>query len=258
MNSLGDLAPVLFVGDGEVGDLNEEPLDASEYLRRVRLEANRIPDYFVSTRKSFPPKRAENVVSHSLKIISPSFNSDFKLSQFPAYLPSREWYQTVFLNFHSDRKIAQEYFLSLENCLPVLEEEDSIGGQRSRNLVENPKIWFDYCFEQNSETGEKSLKNPPCLEFLGNLAGNSIYKLAKRHISWLLSKESEIRREFSEAEAVWLYSLLVCLDFPTNDELIFSLRSVFRNFSSRMREIFEMTKNISRKDEKFFPQIPRL
>lgn len=189
-----------------------QPASAEEYLARVRIEAQDLPDIMLS---DVEPTSSSSVTVDGHK----------KNPRMPTFMPIQELLRESKLHTR-----AIHDFVTLRQTL-VRWEEASRSGANHVGQVQIPTrtteedVWNDFCF------GHKSgrVGHVPTLQILFQLDQRNLRTLLELHIRWL-----EIHW-CSQPRALWLYALFTRLEKPLDGPTCANVRQLLRRLETRVR-----------------------
>lgn len=200
------------------------PADVQEYLWRVRIEAEGIPDVVVSDvdPRQFDAKQTANMPS------IPSFADTVD----EMLLPSEQWKSTLLADFAELRQlIARWQALGPPDAEPQdLSDNDAVFQMTSPSNVTSlrtdvPRMsdgdgWKAFFF---GKPDTQAVGTPPHLRLLLQFDQVLTRRLLEYHTDWL-----EDESALSRARGVWVYALLARLDKPVHAGVAATIRQLLR------------------------------
>lgn len=195
------------------------PADVQEYLWRVRLEAQEIPDVVVSDvdPRQFDKQQTPNMPS------LPAFSTTSVVNK--ALLPSRQWKQDLLADFAELRQLIARW---QEIGPPEMDtnDEDKDDTMRVALRTNVPRMsdedgWSAFFFG-HAESG--TVGTPPHLRLLLQFDQVLTRRLIEHHTDWLVNDAVPLSR----ARAVWIYALLARLDKPVHAGVAATIRQLLR------------------------------
>jgi len=181
------------------------PASAEEYLLRVRLEAEGIPNIVVATKRPKFCAQKRRCVEPPQKGQAEEVPTWHTTEKSEACLrPNRAWQTDLLESFTSMRKYLQNWEKRKNPgkrlCLPDKEDDES---------------WRKFCFEG---TG-----HPPTTSLLLQLDEVTCQALFEHHVSWLVEAD---KPALYTHQSVWLFALLARIDMPLTPDAEASVRSL--------------------------------
>ncbi|GAB5357828.1 hypothetical protein AAMO2058_000408100 [Amorphochlora amoebiformis] len=204
-----DLLKPAFAVHGEPNFDRGPPADAMEYLRRVRYEAQRLPQIVVS---KIEPSRIKTRTIH-VPLPPPLATSPEK------YIPKSHWEKTAGSDFADLRQ-------ALIRCRTRYNQGIS-GPWDKEDKIKEPipsggdkTAWADYCITTDHKNRRPYVQTLMKMDHVATCAG-------------LLGITSRLEAEGSAVEisdriGEWLFSLLALLDKPINAKMASCLRTLYR------------------------------
>ncbi|GLD94281.1 hypothetical protein PINS_up002892 [Pythium insidiosum] len=198
------------------------PADVQEYLWRVRLEAEGIPDVVVATNvdpRQYDVKQTANM---------PAIDA-FEAVVDPAMEPADEWRQNLLAEFAELRQLIARW----QEIGPPNVESDATDPSQAVPLRTNvPRMndqdgWHTFFFGRTPNDSEPTDSapldhgTPPHLRLLLQFDQVLTRRLLAYHTNWL-----EDMSALSRARAVWIYALLARLDKPAHADVAAMLRQL--------------------------------
>lgn len=204
------------------------PADVQEYLWRVRIEADGIPDVVVS---DVDPRKYDTEQTANMPAVV-----DFGDTVDPSVLPNNQWKQTLLADFADLRQLLSRW---QEIGVPPTEKEGPIPKSVLRTQVprmNDEEGWIKFFFGKPTgsdddanrttmkvETDLTQYGTPPHLRLLLQFDQVITRRLLQYHMDWLNAIEY-----LSRARAVWIYALLARLDKPVHSDTAAILRQILR------------------------------
>ncbi|TYZ60481.1 hypothetical protein PybrP1_006925 [[Pythium] brassicae (nom. inval.)] len=186
----------------------EPPADVHEYLWRVRIEAEGIPDVVVAAHVD--PRQFDARQTANMPLLAP-----LAVPADPALLPRESWRRALLADFAELRQLIARW---QELGAPESEPSVSAGEELLRTLV--PRMadadgWRAFFFGRAA--------TPPHLRLLLQFDQVLTRRLLEYHAEWL-----EDVTALSRARAVWVYALLARLDKPVHAGVAATIRQLLR------------------------------
>lgn len=183
----------------------EPPADVHEYLWRVRIEAEGIPDVVVAAHVD--PRQFDGHQTANMPLLAP-----LAAPTNPALLPRESWRCALLADFAELRQLIARW-----QAVGAPESEPS-DDEQLRTLV--PRMadadgWRSFFFGRAA--------TPPHLRLLLQFDQVLTRRLLAYHAEWL-----EDTPALSRARAVWIYALLARLDKPVHAVVAATIRQLLR------------------------------
>ncbi|KAG1711824.1 hypothetical protein DVH05_009066 [Phytophthora capsici] len=194
------------------------PQDVQEYLWRVRLEAEGIPDVVVAP--DVDPRQYDAQQTSNMPRLQA-----FGLEQTdPTRIPDSKWTRELLADFAELRQLINRW----EAIGPPKAEsvqEGAVPVEILRTTV--PRMsdedgWIKFFF---GNPGTDTSATPPHLRLLLQFDQVLTRRLLEYHATWLSSEDVE---KVSRARAVWIYALLARLDKPVHASVAATIRQILR------------------------------
>ncbi|KAL7687941.1 hypothetical protein Plhal304r1_c020g0070641 [Plasmopara halstedii] len=191
------------------------PQDVHEYLWRVRLEAETIPDVVVAL--DVDPRQFDSQQTSNMPKLQ-TFGSDEMVQN---CRPNKEWRAELLANFAELRQLIARW-----EAIGPPDAEDSNSDIPTETLRTNvPKMkdeegWINFFFGKEDE----SLATPPHLRLLLKFDQVLTRRLLDYHAAWLCEGVTLL----TKARAVWIYALLARLDKPVHSNVAAVIRQILR------------------------------
>lgn len=225
---------LLPVGEGNPSDidLSRPPTDALEYLRRVRHEADQIPDVVVADVKPSTSSYDKDTNPTLRKVMHEKRTShladedvdDHSLTHF------RAWQQEQVACFIDVRQYIRRW-KARGKCAPKSTLPKSSDMQNWRQYILGTT-------NNESVKTETFQGNPPLVYVLAALTQVQIKALLDYSLEWL--QEDAV---YSDVQGQWLYGLLACLEKPTDADAVACLRSICAACGGKIYEMEKATPN---------------
>ncbi|KAG7383274.1 gem (nuclear organelle) associated protein 2 [Phytophthora boehmeriae] len=189
------------------------PQDVQEYLWRVRLEAEGIPDVVVS---DVDPRRFDAQQTSNL----PTLQSFGSKSTAQERLPGDRWRSELLADFAELRQLIARW----EDIGPPRKEpgtEEILRTNVPRMSDEDGWIVFFFGKPEAEEAA-----TPPHLRLLLQFDQVLTRRLLDYHAAWL---SDDGMTALSRARAVWIYALLARLDKPVHASVAATIRQILRS-----------------------------
>ncbi|CAI5714874.1 unnamed protein product [Hyaloperonospora brassicae] len=193
------------------------PQDVQEYLWRVRLEAEDLPDIVVASdvdARQYDAQQTSNI---------PTLQSFGDEKTTLDRLPDEEWTRNLLADFAELRQLIARW-----ECVgpPPAEAHGAGDGANERARTKVPKMsdedgWALFFF---GKPGFETSATPPHLRLLLQFDQVLTRKLLDYHAAWL----SEEATSLSRARAVWMYALMARLDKPVHAGVAATIRQILR------------------------------
>uniref|UniRef100_M4C4K0 Gem-associated protein 2 n=1 Tax=Hyaloperonospora arabidopsidis (strain Emoy2) TaxID=559515 RepID=M4C4K0_HYAAE len=193
------------------------PQDVQEYLWRVRLEAEAIPDFVVAS--DVDPRQFDAQQTRNM----PTLQSFGVKSTATDRIPDDWWTRDLLADFAELRQLIARW----ESIGPPRTETNRAGNGSNESVRTNvPKMsdedgWVLFFF---GKSGFETLATPPHLRLLLQFDQVLTRKLLDYHAAWL----SEEMTSLSRARAVWMYALMARLDKPVHAAVAATIRQILR------------------------------
>ncbi|CAI5701148.1 unnamed protein product [Peronospora effusa] len=193
------------------------PQDVQEYLWRVRIEAEGIPDVVVApdiNPRQFDAQQTSNM---------PKLQSFGLQATDPERVPHDKWEKEVLADFAELRQLLARW----EAIGPPKAETLKPGDVPIEILRTNvPRMsdedgWIAFFF---GKSGTETAATPPHLRLLLQFDQVLTRRLLDYHATWL----SDEMMSLSRARAVWIYALLARLDKPVHAGVAATIRQILR------------------------------
>lgn len=205
----------------------EPPADVQEYLWRVRIEAEGIPDVVVA---DVDPRRFDSQQTANMPSIPELAAVDERLQ------PSVEWKRELLADFAELRQLIVRWEAIGPPKTEVLRggELPTVVARTNVPRMSDEDGWGVFFFGKasasDSQEGSDGSENAgrrdgtaPHLRLLLQFDQVLTRRLLEYHAGWLDSVES-----LSRARAVWVYALLARLDKPVHAEVAATIRQLLR------------------------------
>ncbi|KAK1947165.1 Maspardin [Phytophthora citrophthora] len=194
------------------------PQDVQEYLWRVRLEAEGIPDVVVAPDvdpRQFDAQQTSNM---------PKLQA-FGLEQTdPARIPDSKWTRGLLADFAELRQLISRWEVIGPPKAETVQDTD-VPVEILRTTVprmSDEEGWIRFFF---GKPGTDTSATPPHLRLLLQFDQVLTRRLLEYHAAWL---SSEDMGQVSRARAVWIYALLARLDKPVHANVAATIRQILR------------------------------
>ncbi|KAE8906154.1 hypothetical protein PF005_g6823 [Phytophthora fragariae] len=194
------------------------PQDVQEYLWRVRIEAEGIPDVVVAP--DIDPRQFDAQQTRNM----PTLQSFGLEDTDPERIPDDKWKRELLADFAELRQLIARW----EAIGPPKAETrtaDSVLTEILRTKV--PRMsdedgWIAFFF---GKPGAEASATPPHLRLLLQFDQVLTRRLLDYHAAWLSEEEAT---PLSRARAVWIYALLARLDKPVHANVAATIRQILR------------------------------
>lgn len=194
------------------------PADVQEYLWRVRLEAQDIPDVVVSDvdPRQFDKQQTPNMPSLPAFSISSVVNK--------ALLPSRQWKQDLLADFAELRQLIARWQDIGPPEVDTNDQDDTMRVVLRTNVprMSDQEGWSAFFFGRDEI---EPVGTPPHLRLLLQFDQVLTRRLLEHHTDWLVNDAVSLSR----ARAVWIYALLARLDKPVHARVAATIRQLLRH-----------------------------
>ncbi|ETI34436.1 hypothetical protein L914_18328 [Phytophthora nicotianae] len=193
------------------------PQDVQEYLWRVRLEAEGIPDVVVAPDvdpRQFDAQQTSNM---------PKLQTFGLEETDPKRTPDNKWKRDLLADFAELRQlIARWEAIGAPKAETVRDGDTPIEILRTKvPRMSDEKGWIGFFF---GKPGTELSATPPHLRLLLQFDQVLTRRLLDYHAAWL----SEEMTPLSRARAVWIYALLARLDKPVHASVAATIRQILR------------------------------
>lgn len=213
-------------------DAGEPPASAEEYLLRVRIEADRLPDVLRDETSAAVSDGLQSPVTLSIgttKVEKPDESrsspapSDSSPLHQPPPQPSLSWQRRCYACFVE----CQQYMRRLKALRQAPRDDPS-----SRiPSISDATAWRVLTFGDPQKTGRKDRgARAPTISLLMSLDHRALLLLLSRHVSWLC-QDAKQASAVSRLRSMWLYALMCCLEKPLLPDTAATLRKLARHLS---------------------------
>ncbi|OWZ18333.1 hypothetical protein PHMEG_0007604 [Phytophthora megakarya] len=194
------------------------PQDVQEYLWRVRIEAEGIPDVVVApdvNPRQFDARQTSNM---------PKLQTFGLEETDPERIPNEKWKRELLADFAELRQLITRW----EAIGPPKAETVNNGDIPQEILrtkvprMSDEEGWIAFCF---GKPGTEMSATPPHLRLLLQFDQVLTRRLLDYHAEWL---RLDVAAPVSRARAVWIYALLARLDKPVHASVAATIRQLLR------------------------------
>ncbi|TDH68940.1 hypothetical protein CCR75_000968 [Bremia lactucae] len=194
------------------------PQNVQEYLWRVRLEAENIPDVVVAP--DIDPRRFDVQQTSNMPKLEAFAVDELDASRFP----DNEWKRNLLANFAELRQlIACWEAIGPPKAKTAIEGDVPLEIQRTKvPRMSDEEGWIHFFFGKEEVKHSATL---PHLRLLLQFDQVLTRRLLDYHAAWL----SDDMTSLSRAQAVWIYALLARLDKPVQATVAATIQQILRS-----------------------------